>query len=517
MGIASDLTALKTLSDGVVANKVSRFAYTEQAYIDNEVNGVIDYDVNRGRNIPVGTASVMKVNQTVIEKGWRARASSITRMLMNHFLGRISYNLNKVNDWFNTLLANLSASLGTVNGIATLDENGKVPATQLVESDVPASESTAIFTANGAYDFFGNTVDSRTWLARVFGTRLLKAIKKSEGITEGTQIGSLCHADNLWVAGSIGISQTGAKRGIWWSEDNCRTWSFGAHNTSTHLDMVVVRRILHENGLWVATVDTDNSFYTGMEIGLWWSEDGKTWNTCTGLPSENGYGGSDGLCYANGLWVAGTANKGVWWSEDGKNWTQGTGFIIGSAYPRVYDIKYNNGLWVLGSLSNQGLWWSEDGKNWTQVSVSTSYVNCVEYLNGMWLAGCHKSIFWSTNGKDWTKTTTSSLDDVNVECFTFANGLFLAGTTSNGVYRSDNGKTWHTTSTTFSVIRRCLTYANGLYVAGLMSSEDSINWVSNFGNYINSESVFALLCANGTWALGTNTGIKYSDYESLEF
>lgn len=131
MGIATDLSDLKELSDGVVANKVSRFAYTEQAYIDNEVNGVIDYDVNRGRNIPVGTASVMKVNQTVIEKGYRARGSSITRMLLNHFLGRLSYNLNKVNDWFNTLLLNLSASLGAPNGIATLDGNTTLPVTQV--------------------------------------------------------------------------------------------------------------------------------------------------------------------------------------------------------------------------------------------------------------------------------------------------------------------------------------------------------------------------------------------------
>lgn len=131
MGIATDLADLKELSDGVVANKVSRFAYTEQAYINNEVNGVIDYDVNRGRNIPVGTASVMKVNQTVIEKGYRARGSSITRMLLNHFLGRLSYNVNKVNDWFNTLLLNLSASLGTPNGIATLDGNTTLPVSQV--------------------------------------------------------------------------------------------------------------------------------------------------------------------------------------------------------------------------------------------------------------------------------------------------------------------------------------------------------------------------------------------------
>ena len=129
--INEDVSAIKTIQDGLVNNKVARFSYTQKAYIDNIVDGVDTYNVNNEQNIPNGTADIMKVNDTIINKGYRAQASSITRMLMNHFLGRISYNLNKVNDNMKSLIDSLNSHLGKANGIATLDANAKLPKTQL--------------------------------------------------------------------------------------------------------------------------------------------------------------------------------------------------------------------------------------------------------------------------------------------------------------------------------------------------------------------------------------------------
>ena len=122
--INEDVSAIKTIQDGLVKNKVARFSYTQKAYTDNIVDGVDTYNVNNEQNIPNGTAAIMKVNDTIINKGYRAQASSITRMLMNHFLGRISYNLNKVNDNMKSLIDSLNSHLGIANGVATLDENG---------------------------------------------------------------------------------------------------------------------------------------------------------------------------------------------------------------------------------------------------------------------------------------------------------------------------------------------------------------------------------------------------------
>ena len=129
-----DLSAIKEVEDKIVANKVARFAYTDEAYTTNDANGVAEYNVNNDQNIPTADASVLKVNETVLSKGYRAQASSVTRMLLNHFFGRMSYNLNKVNDIVSNLIATLIGHRGTANGFATLDENGRIPYSQLPES-----------------------------------------------------------------------------------------------------------------------------------------------------------------------------------------------------------------------------------------------------------------------------------------------------------------------------------------------------------------------------------------------
>ena len=121
-----DLTGIKAIEDKLTANKVANFAYTDHAYENplTEADGVEYYDVNNEQNIPVPDPSIMDVNETVLTKGFRSQASSIPRMLMNHFLGRVSYNLNKLNDNMSSLLATLMSHLGSANGIAPLNADG---------------------------------------------------------------------------------------------------------------------------------------------------------------------------------------------------------------------------------------------------------------------------------------------------------------------------------------------------------------------------------------------------------
>ena len=130
------LTALSSIEAGIAINPVSKFAYNQRAYNDNDVNGKSVYNANDDNTIPVGTAEVMKVNDTVVNKGWRAQASSLTRMLMNHFIGRLSYNMNKIHDSFNLFVRAFKASLGQPYGIATLDDTGRIPASQLAVSTI---------------------------------------------------------------------------------------------------------------------------------------------------------------------------------------------------------------------------------------------------------------------------------------------------------------------------------------------------------------------------------------------
>ena len=129
--LKEEIEAIKRLQDGIVNNKVANFAYTDEAYTKNNADGVEIYNINQSQNIPKANPDILRVNPTVLTKGYRAQASSVTRMLVNHFFGRTSYNLNKVNDFFLSLLTKLSAYLGTANGIATLDSNARVPLAQL--------------------------------------------------------------------------------------------------------------------------------------------------------------------------------------------------------------------------------------------------------------------------------------------------------------------------------------------------------------------------------------------------
>lgn len=131
MSFATTMTALKDKVDGLIANRVAKFAYTQQAYNSDDVNGVTTYDFNNEQNVPTSSASVLKVNETVLTKGWRTQASAITRMLMNHFLGRTSYNLNKTVDFLKAFMLAIENNMGVADGFATLDTNAHLPLAQL--------------------------------------------------------------------------------------------------------------------------------------------------------------------------------------------------------------------------------------------------------------------------------------------------------------------------------------------------------------------------------------------------
>ena len=165
--INADVSAIKTIQDGLVNNKVARFSYTQKAYTDNIVDGVDTYNVNNEQNIPNGTAAIMKVNDTIINKGYRAQASSITRMLMNHFLGRISYNLNKVNDNMKSLIDSLNSHLGTANGIATLDSDGKLSQTQLPDISPDLSRARKINLIDDQNNLVTWTTEFDCWILEV--------------------------------------------------------------------------------------------------------------------------------------------------------------------------------------------------------------------------------------------------------------------------------------------------------------------------------------------------------------
>lgn len=133
--IKDNIESLYTEKESKLAdNKVANFGYTDKAFSDNDADGHTDYDFERENNIPSAEADTLQTNETVLLKGYQSQASSITRKLVNHFFGRVSYNLNKTVEVVNSLLSNLASFIGTANGLATLDESGRIPYSQLPES-----------------------------------------------------------------------------------------------------------------------------------------------------------------------------------------------------------------------------------------------------------------------------------------------------------------------------------------------------------------------------------------------
>jgi hypothetical protein len=109
MPTQNDLQLIQNVISGLDANPVARFSYTQDAFDNDIVDGVEVFDVNAAQNIP--KADKTDYNQTILNKGVRAQGASIPRMGWNHYIGRPSFNLNKLVQKFLAFLGVYRASL----------------------------------------------------------------------------------------------------------------------------------------------------------------------------------------------------------------------------------------------------------------------------------------------------------------------------------------------------------------------------------------------------------------------
>lgn len=565
--LLEDLTSLRTIENGLTRNKVANFAYTDVAYENNEVNGVEDYSPARERNIPIADASILKVNPTVLAKGWRSQASSLTRMLMNHFLGRLSYNLNKINDIMSSLLSSMYSHYGTANGFATLDSNGRIPYSQLPESALEYkgdwnAETNTPTLADGT----GDTGDM--YLVSVAGTQDLGSGEISflendrviyngsvwqklsggsvltvNGVSPDSATGNVeltkgdIELENVVNSGDSNIPEedgikkftsggaydffagcTNAKEWLYKALSNlvCRFWAKG-----TGIGNVTTTIIKQANSIWVCCVNND---------GIYWSEDGKSWNKSSNSPSGVSF---FTLTYVGNLWLCSiSGDGGIYWSEDGKNWTIGTG-STSMTNVLFATFAFGNDKWLAGTYSGAP-WTSTDGKTWSKVSDSKFASGCnaphIDFYNGLFFLkntdsnNTNTGLFWSEDGESWTKCTGST-GLVNSMVIGYHNSLYFAvdimsGTSSGyGLWWSEDGKAWTqgTGFNSFGGSLQKIVYANGLYVygtagKGMVWSEDGKTWVravSDIG--VITATVYDIIFAHNVWVCSTDTGIWWSE------
>lgn len=492
--LIEDLDDIKDVEDGLVGNKVANFAYEDSAYTNNQVNGVDDYNVNRAQNIPNASASILKVNATILAKGLRAQASSITRMLVNHFFGRVSYNLNKIHDNFNSFLTSLRGYIGQPNGIASLDADGRIPYSQLPESALEwKGEWDASTNTPHLADGTGTTGDM--YIVTVAGVQDLGSgdisfLVNDRVIYNGTVWQKFAGGDVKTVSeippdsnGNIDLSlQTDVTKvlapniiAMLFKGILGKSWSFGKSKYNIPLGGEGV--VHYANGMWVCGGET--IMYKAPLLS--WSEDGLHWTPANIWSSTSG-GQVNVVTYADGIWLAGGNNllgSGICllWSEDGKTWH------VPSVAPDtvIATIAYSGSIWVAtgSSTSSNKIWYSTDGKTWTACTgtgTDKRYYSCV-YADGLFvIAGTWNGIMWSTDGMSWAQTNITASSDAYI--VKYANGVWVCSSTSatGGGLWSEDGKTWSpcVLETGLTGITR-VAYGGGIWAGtGSNSSSDKV-------------------------------------------
>lgn len=178
MSLLSELTYLRDKINTLRGNNsVTPFAYTEIAYNSDNADGHSDFVPARDNNIPLANNSVIKLDSFVTNKGLRNQASSFPRMFINHFCGRVSYNLNKTVDVLYLFLSALTDNVfGSAYGIATLDNNGRVPDSQITED---------LIEYRGAWNANTNSPDL-SYVSKIKGDMYLVSVAGTQSIGEGS-------------------------------------------------------------------------------------------------------------------------------------------------------------------------------------------------------------------------------------------------------------------------------------------------------------------------------------------
>ena len=470
-----DLTAIKAVEDKLTANQVAKFAYTQHAY-DNpltEADGVTVFNPENPQNIPVGRADIMKVNPSVLQYGWRAQASSITRMLINHFLGRVSYNLNKLNDNVSNMLSTFLSHLGMANGIATLDSNGRIPYSQLPES---AMELRGYWNADtntpSLVDGTGTSGDF--YIVDVAGT---------QDLGSGSQYFAV--GDRVLYDGSIWKNI---------SSGNVRTINNRAPTATGNIEIT-------KDDVGLANVDNTADSNMPVANGTTKFTTGGAHNMLTSFAPEFdstvSYSVKELVTYQGRLYRCTTAHQGAWDSNDfaianlndgvgtgsGVTGVKGeaeTGYRTGNVNITpsniIKDYKVMAGVPFLEYLGEKwkdaitpndafidvnihGLWFvntddklycSEDAVNWTLASEED--IDVFMYANGLYIGISFQKLYWSEDGKNWNEGTIigdtkpikpsyTPYETDGLSLYSKQLGMYEV-CSANGIFYSIDGKTW---------------------------------------------------------------------------
>ena len=314
-------------------------------------------------------------------------------------------------------------------------------------------------------EFMGNSKDGITWY--------------SVNDPFGGNCFTIVYMNDIWVAGGQGVnSLVYSLNGTDWTASTSGNNIFYACYAVTYVE-----------GMWVAAGDT------GAVVTLAKSINGTEWTEFSNL-GDIITSNCSTIAYGNGLWLAGgygtnqmaySSNAITWYAD-----TSGNSIFSSSCS----SIKYANSLWVACGTGNYNLAYSTDGLNWTGVVIDDiSYLNTVNYTNGVWVAG---GFTYSYNG-------VYSTDGINWYPSANAGDIFTVSMNSIGV--TDVPTQAAETLFDNNVVSP-VWLAGGLATGGsnVIFSRDGINWdistASNIFTQDASGQCHAIAYANNMWVIG---------------
>ena len=357
MSLTTDLTGYKASLSRLKDNKISALCYEAEAYTDNEADSPVSYDYSNKNNIPSETTSDTKLTDEQVNKGFRQTIPALPKMFINHFFGRVSYNLNKNVDFLYDFLDLLINSIGTSNGLAELDSYGRVKPSQISER-LMAYKGAWSASNNTPYlvDGIGETGD--VYLCNTEGTvnfghgnirflvndrvaynglvwQRLKAgnVRKVSSVEPSTQTGNV----NLASQQDITKIVSGDKLNILFPQRLGEFWKRSNTTVTLSAQTSIYKMQLYLN--------VDSS-------GIHWSIDNSNWYTVEGTAGIS----FSCIAYGNGVWIATAGNEGIWKSKGGINWERA--YRANNVSFDLVNYDSDNSRFLV-SDSDSGIWYSD--------------------------------------------------------------------------------------------------------------------------------------------------------------
>ena len=272
---------------------------------------------------------------------------------------------------------------------------------------------------------------------------------------------------------------------IYYTDDSLK--NSGNWSTSLNSFLAGVTGVAYGNGLFVAVMQASGGWMANFTSNLY-----TTWTQSTTLGNTNAMNCLD-YQPANNLFIASGVGGAIQTTSDGITWTnrttantnqmQGIGIVSGAT------LLVGNG----GALQS-----STTSTTWTnRTTANTNTMWDAAYSPGLnlWVVVGDGGAIQTSTGAFVTWTNRTSANTIGpLYRVVFAANLFVA--VGSSIQTSTNGTTWINRTKNSTNDLRSLVYANGFFLAGSTTGElevstDGIRWVPGSYSYLNGSSNIA--------------------------